>query len=108
VSPQTSEKRIQEIDSLTRGFIYLVSSYSITGGAASFEAYQQAYFERINTMNLQHPTMIGFGISHKAGVENAFHYSNGAIIGSAFIKALQQPGSLEENIHSFIQKVQPS
>lgn len=108
VSPQTSEKRIRDIDQLTRGFIYLVSSFAITGGATSFAAYQQSYFDRINAMQLQHPTMIGFGISDKKGVEKAFQNANGAIIGSAFIRALKGKGSIQEKVDSFIQKVRPS
>jgi tryptophan synthase alpha chain len=44
VTPQTSDKRIHEIDSLSDGFIYIVSTNTITGGHVDFEAGQKDYF----------------------------------------------------------------
>ena len=53
ITPQTSEKRIRQIDEASEGFIYMVSSASITGAKNSFGDAQQAYFERIDQMKLQ-------------------------------------------------------
>ncbi len=105
VTPQTSEERIRKIDELTTGFIYLVSSASTTGKTGSISEEQIAYFERITQMNLQNPRLIGFGIADRTSYETACHHADGAIIGSAFIKALTKGENLNENIHSFIQSI---
>jgi tryptophan synthase alpha chain len=85
ITPETSEDRIRFIDSHTDGFIYMVSSASTTGAQKSFNAAKQAYFERINSMGLRNPRMIGFGISNKPTLEAAFQNASGAIIGSKFV-----------------------
>ena len=86
ITPETSEERIRFIDSNTDGFIYMVSSAAITGAQKEFDAAKQAYFNKVHAMNLQHPTMIGFGISNKQTLESAQANANGAIIGSKFVQ----------------------
>ena len=88
ITPETSEERIRFIDSNTDGFIYMVSSAAITGAQKEFDAAKQAYFNKVHAMNLQHPTMIGFGISNKQTLESAQDNANGAIIGSKFVQLL--------------------
>lgn len=90
ITPETSEERIRFIDQHTDGFIYMVSSAATTGTQASFNEAKQAYFARINSMQLHHPRMIGFGISNKQTLEAALKNSSGAIIGSKFITLLEQ------------------
>lgn len=105
ITPQTSEERIRKIDELSRGFIYMVSNASITGAKKNITEEQIAYFERVAAMQLKNPRLIGFGISNYQTYTTACRYANGAIIGSAFIKALAQEGELEEIIPEFVQKV---
>ncbi|MCD6355596.1 MAG: tryptophan synthase subunit alpha [Prolixibacteraceae bacterium] len=105
ITPQTSEARIREIDAASEGFIYMVSSSSTTGAGRKVEDFQQDYFERIQQMNLKNPRIIGFGISDRATFANACKYASGAIIGSAFIKALSPGGKLEEVIAEFVESV---
>lgn len=105
ITPQTSEARIKEIDANSAGFIYMVSSASTTGAKTQISDDQEAYFERINQMGLQNPRLIGFGISNKETFQKACVNANGAIIGSAFIKALSQEGELKENINEFVKRV---
>lgn len=105
ISPQTSEKRIREIDENTDGFIYMVSSHSITGAMADISSEQIAYFERVKAMNLKNPRLIGFGISDAQTFSTASQYSNGAIIGSAFIKVLGNSKSLNEDIIEYLKSV---
>ena len=105
VSPQTPVERIRYIDSFAKGFLYMVSTASTTGSTGSFDNSQIAYFRKINDLKLKTPGLIGFGISDKATFKQACSYSNGAIIGSAFIRALDKEGSLGENIHGFISKI---
>lgn len=105
ISPQTSEKRIREIDENTDGFIYMVSSHSITGAKADISEEQIAYFERVKAMNLKNPRLIGFGISDAQSFSTASQYSNGAIIGSAFIKTVKNSQNLSKDIQEYIQSV---
>ena len=86
ITPQTSEERIRLIDANSNAFIYMVSSSSITGSRDSFDDNQLAYFERIATMNLKNPQIIGFGISNKTTFQQATKHQKGAIIGSSFIQ----------------------
>ena len=86
ITPQTSEERIRLIDDNSNAFIYMVSSSSVTGSRDSFDDNQLAYFERIATMNLKNPQIIGFGISNKTTFQQATKHQKGAIIGSSFIQ----------------------
>ena len=92
ITPQTSNERISLIDDLSKGFIYMVSSYSVTGAKDSFDKYQIEYFKRIKKLNLSNPLLIGFGISNKKTFQAACQNSNGAIIGSAYIKYIENHG----------------
>jgi len=93
ISPNTSEDRIRLIDANSGGFIYMVSSSSITGAKSTVREGQIEYYQRIASMDLKNPRLIGFGISNKTTFETACQYSNGAIIGSAFINQLNQDAS---------------
>ncbi len=105
ISPQTSEKRIREIDQHSSGFIYMVSSHANTGGKSAISPEQLAYFERVEAMNLSHPRLIGFGISDAASFQMASRYSQGAIIGSAFIKQIKDSTDLNQDINTYIQGI---
>jgi tryptophan synthase alpha chain len=101
ISPQTSEQRIKKADKLSKGFLYAVSSSATTGTETDFE-HQQLYFKKIKNMNLRNPIMIGFGIKDKSTFDMACSYSSGAIIGSAYIKALGNGENIEGITHQFI------
>ncbi len=90
ITPETSEERIRFIDEHTDGFIYMVSSASITGTQQSFDEQKQAYFRRIEEMHLHNPRMIGFGISNAQTLRSAQDHAAGAIIGSKFVSLLSQ------------------
>lgn len=105
ITPQTPDARMQKIDSLTRGFIYMVSSASITGTSKEISPAQLAYFDKVNKMDLINPRLIGFGISDYQSFTTACTYAQGAIIGSAFIKALQPGNDLAGSIENFIQGI---
>jgi tryptophan synthase alpha chain len=101
VTPETSEERIRKIDSLSKGFIYAVSSSSTTGKDKDMKD-QQAYFERLKQLQLKNPVLIGFGIKDKATFEAASAYANGAIIGTAFIRAIEHSKNIDETVKTFI------
>ncbi|WP_299890956.1 tryptophan synthase subunit alpha [uncultured Lacinutrix sp.] len=88
ITPQTSIDRINFIDSISNGFIYMVSSASVTGNSSGFGKEQTDYFKRIASMNLKNPQIVGFGINNHTTFTQATEYAKGAIIGSAFIKHL--------------------
>lgn len=103
ITPQTSESRINQIDSLSEGFIYMVSSPGVTGGTEGFGGSQADYFSRIAQMQLKSPQVVGFGIKDQQTFKQATKFAKGGIIGSAFIKELQQSGL--EGIPGFLAEI---
>ncbi|MDF4223433.1 tryptophan synthase subunit alpha [Maribacter sp. M208] len=97
ITPQTSNGRIDQIDSASDGFIYMVSSASVTGSKSGFGQEQENYFERIAKMNLKNPQIVGFGIKDEETFKQATKTAKGAIIGSAFIKHLTAYGTDKTN-----------
>ncbi|MHB1146425.1 MAG: tryptophan synthase subunit alpha [Lutibacter sp.] len=100
ITPQTSDERIQFIDKISDGFIYMVSSASVTGSQNAFGTEQTSYFKRIADLNLKSPQIVGFGISNAETFRQATKYAKGAIIGSAFVKYLDENGTA--NINKFV------
>ena len=105
ITPQTSDERVRKVDELSNGFIYMVSSASTTGSQLPLDLALDDYARRIHDMHLKNPVMAGFGISNKASFEKATAYTNGAIIGSAFIKAIEKSDNLSADIKRFISSV---
>lgn len=100
ITPQTSEERILKINAISDSFIYLVSSSSVTGNQSGFNEIQENYFERIASLKLKNPQIIGFGISDKTTFQQATKHQKGAIIGSDFIKFIKN--NPVESISSYI------
>jgi tryptophan synthase alpha chain len=107
ITPETKEGRLQKVDALSRGFIYAVSSSSTTGREKDMQK-QADYFKRLQQMHLKNPVLVGFGIKDQATFDAACQYTNGAVIGTAFIKTLQESGNIENTISSFIQQIKPA
>ncbi len=103
ITPQTSEARIREIDDASEGFIYMVSSASVTGSKSGFGTEQEDYFKRIASLKLKNPQIVGFGIKDSKTFQQATKTAKGAIIGSAFIKHLTKNGVAL--ISDFIRKI---
>lgn len=104
VTPETKEDRLRRIDALSTGFIYAVSSSSTTGSNKDIND-QQSYFQKLRDMKLKNPVLVGFGIKDKQTFEAACKFTNGAIIGSAFIKALSNGKDVKEATKEFLQTV---
>jgi len=104
VTPETSEERIKKLDSLSRGFLYAVSSSSITGSDKDFSPVE-TYLERLQKMQLKNPILVGFGIKDKQTFFAACKHANGAIIGSAYIKALENTTDIEEATKTFLESI---
>ena len=105
ITPETSEKRLREIDDASTGFIYMVSTSSTTGAKKNVSDYSIEYFQRVNNMKLKNKRLIGFGISNHKTFDNACKYAQGAIIGSAFVKAVGKEGTLDEKIEKFVKSI---
>ncbi|MES2826632.1 MAG: tryptophan synthase subunit alpha [Bacteroidota bacterium] len=103
ITPQTSAERIQKIDGLSNGFIYLLSSSATTGQNLQVSDHTEAYFARIAALKLNNPTVIGFGISSKETFDKACNYANGAIVGSAFVKSLDA-NNVKQSVTDFMKK----
>lgn len=110
VTPETAPDRVRKIDALSGGFLYAVSSSSTTGKNKDISD-AQAYLERLESMDLKNPVLVGFGIRDAATFATACAHTNGAIIGTAFIKALKGPeaagNTLKEVTRSFIKTIRP-
>lgn len=104
VTPETSEARIKKLDSLSTGFLYAVSSSATTGNEKDFDQVT-IYLQRLKDMQLKNPVLVGFGIKDKNTFDTACRYANGAIIGSAYIKALEQPGDIQSLTKKFLEQV---
>jgi tryptophan synthase alpha chain len=104
ITPHTERARIEKIASLSEGFVYLVAEASTTGARDSLVEHQRAYFQRLKEMKLPLPGLIGFGISNRETFQTACRYAPGAIIGSAFIRALGESSSLslEQKVAKFL------
>ncbi len=105
ITPQTADERIKLIDTNSKGFIYVVSSASVTGAKKDLQQEQITYFKRVNALNLKTPHLIGFGISNRSTFETACQYASGAIIGSAFVKLLSEKGADKQAIKLFIEGI---
>lgn len=104
VTPETSQERIKKLDALSTGFLYAVSSSATTGNDKDFSLVE-TYLEKLRGLQLQNPVLVGFGIKDKTTFEAACKYANGAIIGSAYIKALEQGADIRTTTKQFLEQV---
>lgn len=104
ITPETSATRIRKLDELSSGFLYAVSSSATTGNEKDF-AQVTTYLQRLQEMKLKNPFLVGFGIKDKTTFDAACAYANGAIIGSAYIKALDQEGDIQSLTQQFLKQV---
>ena len=106
IAPETEDERMKILDSNSQGFIYMVSSSSTTGIKSDIKEDQEAYFNRVKELNLRNPKVVGFGISNKDSFTKVCQYVEGAIIGSAFVRQLDQgKNNLKETISGFISSI---
>jgi len=104
VTPETPDDRIRRLDALSSGFLYAVSASSTTGGNQAVQL-QETYFSRLQQLQLSNPVLVGFGIRDKESFEAACRYSNGAIIGSAYIRALAAGGDPGQVTKEFLNSI---
>jgi len=101
VTPETSDERIKKLDGLSSGFLYAVSSSSTTGSEKNMVSVSN-YLQKLRGFQLKNPVLVGFGIKDRSSFEEACRYANGAIIGTAFIKALENHQNEEIAVKQFL------
>lgn len=104
ITPETSEQRVRKLDSLSSGFLYAVSSSSVTGSDKDFSEVER-YLKKIKSYALKNPVLVGFGINDKNTFDAACSHANGAIIGTAFIKVLEKTTNIERTVLEFIKGI---
>ena len=107
ITNQTSPERLRQLDEASSGFLYMVSSNSITGQNKSLTQ-QEAYYAKTREMNLKNPTLLGFNIHNHETFETACTYCAGAIIGTAFLQHITKAGISTASIEHFIQTIRQS
>lgn len=104
VTPETAEERIKKLDSLSTGFLYAVSSSSTTGSDKT-NASPDAYLKKLKALSLKNPVLVGFGIKDKTSFDAVCQYADGGIIGSAYIKALENSMDVNASTKSFLSSI---
>jgi tryptophan synthase alpha chain len=104
VTPETSTERIEKLDALSSGFLYAVSSSSTTGSDKDMNDVEQ-YLEKLKSLQLKNPVLVGFGIKDKTTFESACRHASGAIIGSAYIKALEKSTNIASDTRTFLSSI---
>ena len=104
ITPETSADRIQKLDELSSGFLYAVSSSSTTGSNTNMSDVS-GYLKQLNSFSLKNPVLVGFGIKDKQTFDGACAYANGAIIGTAYIKALENATDIREATQTFLTNI---
>lgn len=104
VTPETSEERVKKLDSLSSGFLYAVSSSSVSGSGKDFSSVE-SYLQRLKSYQLQNPILVGFGISDKQSFDSVCKYANGGIIGTVYIKSLESGSDVKASTQNFLQQI---
>ena len=104
VTPETSDERIRKLDELSSGFLYAVSSSSTTGSDKNMTQVD-SYLQKLESLHLRNLILVGFGIKDRATFNAACKHANGAIIGSAFIKALEGAGDEQQTVKQFLKTI---
>jgi tryptophan synthase alpha chain len=104
VTPETTAERVRRLDDLSDGFLYAVSSSSTTGRDKNMSDVR-VYLQKLKKLKLKNPVLVGFGIKDKQTFDAACENACGAIIGTAFIKALDQSNNIEEVTKRFLSAI---
>lgn len=104
VTPETSDERVRKLDELSSGFLYAVSSSSTTGSENNITGLK-TYLQKLQRLGLKNPVMVGFGIRDRSSFEEACRYAQGAIIGTAFVKALEHSRNEEDSVKQFLNTI---
>lgn len=100
VTPNTSEKRLQEITAKCSGFLYCVAMLGTTGNSRKPYPELESYLNRVREYSGDLPLGLGFGIDGPEKVKKIIDYPDGIIIGSALIEAIQSGNTESEMLNN--------
>ncbi len=101
----TSQKRIEQIASDAKGFVYCVSSMGVTGVRGEIKTDLPAIIETVRLVT-KVPAAVGFGISTPEQAAEICKYADGIIVGSAIVKLIEEHGaSSEKALHEYVSKM---
>jgi tryptophan synthase alpha chain len=100
ISP-VSKQRIPELVADARGFVYCVSQMGVTGGQADFHKNIREYLSSVKQASPV-PVMMGFGIRTAADIKPLEDVIDGAIVGSHFIKLLEENNYSTDAVKNYI------
>ena len=104
ITPETSEERNRRLDELSSGFLYAVTE-SGTTGSENKKLNAMNFLKRLQAMGLKNPVLAGFGIHDKKSFKEVCSFTNGAIIGSAYIKVLKNEETIDSDTERFLQSI---
>jgi tryptophan synthase alpha chain len=104
ITPETSNERVKKLDSLSSGFLYAVSSSSTTGSDNASGSIA-SYLNRLKNLELKNPILVGFGIKDKESFDTVCQLADGGIIGSAYIKVLENSADVNASTKSFLSSI---
>ena len=97
VAPSTSDARLSRVSASTSGFVYAASLMGVTGTRSSISSEARTLVERLRGVT-KLPIAVGLGVSTPEQAHEVAQYADGVIVGSAFIRLLQESTSPEEGL----------
>jgi tryptophan synthase alpha chain len=91
VAPSSSDQRVADNSDASIGFVYSVSTMGITGERSKLDELARELVGRVKSLSST-PTCVGVGISNAEQVREVNGYADGAIVGTAFVKAYHEDG----------------
>lgn len=104
ITSNTSEARIRQIEAASSSFIYAVSLSGVTGKSLKIDDERRDYLRKLAEMKLRSPLMVGFGIENKEQFEEVTKYAAGGIIGSAFLREIENASDVCGATKEFVEK----
>lgn len=98
-SPTSPAERLQRVCSVSRGFVYAVSRTGVTGEQRALSSDAAPLVARVKALTKE-PVVLGFGIASPEQVAGAAGVADGAVVGSALVRYLEEhpEGDLEERV----------
>ncbi|MFT4282440.1 tryptophan synthase subunit alpha [Microbacterium sp.] len=90
-APTSTDERLDLIAAQSTGFVYTVSTMGITGERAQLDAAARTLVSRLRDRGVTH-ACVGIGISTAEQVSGVLEYADGAIVGTALVRALRDGG----------------
>ena len=91
-APTSTDERLDLVITSSTGFVYTVSTMGITGERAALDRAARTLVERLRARDPEVRACVGIGISTPAQVAGVVEYADGAIVGTALVRALRDGG----------------